>query len=852
MLILKGPQAHTHFRIESLLTQINQIVPQVKTVFAEFVYFAILDSNITTEEQAILSCLLQYEPCENSSAFEIPPGFDSSMRSCIVVVPKPDPPSFWSNQATRIAHCCGLEKIQRVERGIVYSIEANEKLTWGDEQAIAKLLHNPDIEMLFYHLSDLRPNNIAVASEVKQSSENYEPNYILQGFCLSSVEDLLETPLQNAHFHNRVGQPIIGGYLSFENPARTYVPEEIDLEDALFRVLGFPAIADKSFLISLCDRSLTGLVVRDPMVGAWQTPVADCAVIAQDYDTYQGRAMAVGARPSLAIINPAAARNMARGEAITNLAAAYIGSFSAIEWSENNPMTCPSTDSKNRKNLIDFAWNATAPMTDVRRVLSPLLSLDAGETVLIFIDLSGGFQRLGGSALFEVFNQTSDKIPDSEDSALLESFFSVVQQLQLEGKLLAYHDRSEGGLFVSLCEMAFASHVGLDLDISELGRDPKAILFNEELGAVIQIRTEDTETVLAELEAGGISRNYILGMPNFSDRISIVFYEQMLCDYPRVILQKAWSSTSFQLQVQRDNPRCAKKLYESIQYTEDPGLNGVLSFDLVEDWGAPFISIEAHARPKVAILREQGTTGYREMAAAFEKAHFECLDVHMNDLAAGKYVLKDFQGIAVCSGFSFGDVLGAGQGWAKRILFKPILKDQFEDFFHRANTFSLGVANGCQMLSALKSLIPGANLFPNFIENYSEQFESRLCIVEIQETASIFLAGMTGSQLLVPVAHQEGRVAFDTEKNQEDCLTQGLVAMRYVDNWGRKTTMYPANPSGSPLGITGLSTPDGRVLIMMPQPERAFRTVQYAWHPKTWGDAAPWIQLFRNARRWIG
>lgn len=845
MLILKGPQAHTHFRIESLLTQINQVVPQVKSVCVEFVHFVALDSYLTPEEQAILSRLLQYDPCENSSVFEAPSDPESSMHSCIVLVPKADPPSFWSSQATRIAHCCGLEKIQRIERGIVYSIEANEKLTWGDEQAIAKLLHNPDTEMLFYHLSDLNSNDIIVASEAKQSCENYEPNYILQGFCLSSVDDLLEIPLQNAGFHNRAGQPIVGGYLSFENPARTSVPEEIYLEDALFRVLGFPAVADKSFLISLCDRSLTGLVVRDPMVGPWQIPVADCAVIAEDYNSYRGRALAVGARPSLAIINPAAARNMARGEAITNLAAAYIGSFSAIEWSENPPMSSLS-ESENSKNPIDFAWNATAAMADVRRVLSPVLSLDAGETVLIFIDLSGGFQRLGGSVLFEVFNQSSDKIPNSEDPVLLESFFSVVQQLQLEGKLLAYHDRSEGGLFVSLCEMAFASHVGLDLDISELGRDPKAILFNEELGAVIQIRAEDTETVLAELEAGGVSRNYILGMPNFSDRVSIVFYEKILCDHPRITLQKAWSFISFQLQAQRDNPRCAKKFYESIQYTEDPGLNGALSFDFSKALSAPSIM---QARPRVAILREQGTTGHREMAAAFEQAHFECLDVHMNDLQAGKYALKDFQGLAVCSGFSFGDVLGAGQGWAKRILFQSILKDQFEDFFHRSDTFSLGIANGCQMLSALKSLIPGANLFPNFIENYSEQFESRLCVVEIQETRSIFLAGMAGSRLLVPVAHQEGRVAFDTEKNQEDCLTQGLVAMRYVDNWGRKTTMYPANPSGSPLGITGLSTTDGRVLIMMPQAERAFRTVQYAWHPKTWGDAAPWMQLFQNARR---
>jgi phosphoribosylformylglycinamidine synthase len=1106
MLVMRGSLAHSHFRLERWLSKINNVVPQVNTIFAEFVHFVDLEETISKQENELLSNLLTY-----GAPAIVPAG---SPRTLILVVPKLGTISAWSSQATDIAHHCGLKKIRRIERGILYSLDTNEKLTWGDEQAIARLLYHPETESVFYRFQDagflfkktdtpsiVRPNNIedflelfkqetaileedqfndfyanpkshvyttrsesmamVVSSAVNtdlalgglvSTGKGAKPKAGFVGFStshlripafhqpwevaygkpkemLSPLDIILEAPIHIAKFNNAFGCPNVGGYfrtyeqiffeqdkkqmafayhqpmleissigcireatrlkstqlseiaivligdgqrenaemqrrcleviqtcasLGTENPilqiqfspeklwgnglvwyVMTVNPKRLDvlknialreccpcsvidqmvfkpkekfiqkqvpepfltlpeihflpmtlrhirLEEAIFRLLRFPCIADKSFLITIHDRTISGLVARDPMVGPWQVPVADCAIIARGFDFYTGEAIANGERAPLAIINPAASVRMAIGEAITNIAGAYIGALSEIRLSASwrgvfqedvqaiGLELCTAlgvTISLNQHlNASETIWygdgqkkqvitppsvliNAFAPVMDVRHTLTPVL-LDDTETLLIFLDLSGGQQRLGASALAQVFNQMGHETPDVDDPVLLKSFFSVIQQLHLEGKILAYHDRSDGGLFVTLCEMAFASHVGLKIDISDLGFDPLSSLFNEELGAVIQIRSEDIESVLAALGADGISNGYIIGTLDETDQISIVFNKEVLCTYARIVLQKTWSETSFHVQALRDNPRCAKKQFEAINNPEDPGLNVDLTFDLTEDITLPFINLGA--RPRIAILREQGTYGHVEMAAAFDRAQFECVDIHMSDLQNKNSSLSEFKGLAICGGFSFGDVLGAGLGWAKRILFTPLLKDQFEAFFINPETFTLGIANGCQMLSGLKSIVPGADLWPSLTQNYSEQFESRLCLVEIQSSPAILLQGMEGSRLPVPVAHKEGRVLFGSETEEEEALKKGLVAVRYVDNWGRKTKTYPANPDGSPLGITGLTTPDGRVLCMMPHPDRAFRTVQYSWHPDNWGTNGPWLRLFQNARKWIG
>jgi phosphoribosylformylglycinamidine synthase len=664
----------------------------------------------------------------------------------------------------------------------------------------------------------------------------------------------------------------------------------IDLSDALFRLLHLPCIADKSFLITIQDRGVGGLVARDPMVGPWQVPVADCAVVARSFDSYEGEAISMGEKAPLALINAAASARMAVGEAITNIAAACIGVLSDIRLSANwmvacgNPIEeahlyeaveaigmtlCPelgvaivvgkdslsmqtrwheNNEEKSVTAPLSLVISAFAPVMDIRQTLTPVLVSDR-ETVLIFIDLSNGNQRLGGSALATVYNQLGDDVPDVEDIQVLKGFFASLQRLNLERKILAYHDRSDGGLLITLCEMAFASHLGLQIDISDLGENPISILFNEELGAVIQVRVKDIESVLTELVDNGVKRSTIIGTIEERDEISIGFNKEIIFSADRILLQKAWSETNFHIQALRDNPRCAKKQYDTIGDRDDPGLNNYLTFDLNEDITAPFINMGV--RPRMAILREQGVQGNNEMAAAFDRAAFDCIDVHMNDLQAGNVSLVSFKGLAVCGGFSFGDVLGAGLGWAKRILFNANLREQFESFFNRPDTFTLGVSNGCQMLSHLKALIPGAELWPVFIQNYSEQFEGRLCLVEVQPSPSLFLRDMVGSQLVVPVANAEGRAEFSNETIQEEALKLELVALRYVDNHGRKTKIYPANPSGSSLGISGLTTLDGRVTILMPQPERAFRTVQYSWYPDSWGEDGPWLRFFRNARIWV-
>lgn len=1248
MLILRGPLALSHFRLERLLTKINDVVPQVNSISAEYIHFVDLEEGLTKPENAVLSDLLNYGSGPGSST-GIP---DKSDKPLILVVPKSGTISPWSRKATDIIHHCNLNKIRRIERGIAYTIESSERLTWGDEQAIAGFLYHAKTESVFYrfqdaeflfkkgepkpeqwvdilgegrsalvkanrqlglNLSDTKldyfldkckkfnrnPSNIECASflnlnfvqnasklfnikwlidgtlktqslfsmiantvhlnprgilsayqektaiieegrnnlgMVMSSNLSHEPLELgndielgmlvstgrgakpkagitgwhvshlrMPGFhqpweiaygkpkeMISALDMMLEAPVRAGKLNNEFGHPNIGGYfrtyeqlisnkngkreawgyhqpiiktggigsvqqglsqkvpclvdkwvavlgggqhanaemqrrcletiqacaeLSKENPidrihlveqsglgytllnlinssklggffelrdipvddnslspveiwtkkgieqyvvivdqrhletfksiasreccplsvigkiisepkihlqdklfnnnpmdcptaflfekmipkrdeifheSRTFVPfdiTQIHLEEAIFRLLRLPCIADKSFLITIIDRTVTGLVARDQMVGPWQVPVSDCAVTVSSFNTYQGEAMAIGERSPLGIINPAASARMAVGEAITNIVAAQIGVLSDIrlsaDWSGafqtagekanlfdavqaiglefcstlgiaisvNQSLSATETvwfgegEEKRVTPPMSVIMTAFASVMDVRSTLTPQLSVDHLDTLLVFIDLSGGKQRLGGSALAHVFNQMGDESPDVDNPNLLKSFFTVIQQLHLEGKILAYHDRSDGGLFVTLCEMAFASHVGLQVDISDLGPEPKSVLFNEELGAVIQIRAEDVESVLAALGDEAVS-GYVIGTLDEADHISIVHNEVMICSYARIILQQTWSETSFHLQSLRDNPRCAKKQFESAAYPEDPGLNVELTFNPEEDVTLPYINLGA--KPRIAILREQGTHGHIEMAAAFDKANFECVDVHMSDLQNNTRSLAEFKGLAVCSGFSFGDVLGAGLGWAKRILYNEPLREQFAAFFNNPETFTLGLSNGCQMLAALKSIIPGTKLWPSFAQNYSEQFEARLCLVEIQPTNAVLLEGMAGSRLLVPVAHKEGRVVFTHETDEDEIIKQGLVAVRYVDNWGRKTKTYPANPNGSPLGITGLTTPDGRILCMMPNPDRVFRTVQHSWHPGTWGEDGPWLRLFRNARKWVG
>lgn len=666
--------------------------------------------------------------------------------------------------------------------------------------------------------------------------------------------------------------------------------DKIELYDAVTRLLKLPTIADKSFLITICDRTVGGLVTRDQMVGPWQVPVADCAVTAANFEDYHGEAMSLGERPALALIQAEASVRMALGEAITNIAAANIAALSEIRLTANwmaaseDPQEalhlyeavktlsmelCPALDlsilagahslsmqsqdthnelEKTYKSPMTVVIAAFAPVSDVRRCLTPELSI-VGETQLILIDLSFGRQRLGGSALLYVYSELGGSCPDVEDPARLKLFFNCVQQLNLEDKILAYHDRSDGGLFITLCEMIFSSHIGLQIDISGLGFDVRSILFNEELGAVIQVRTEDLEGVLLRFSELGLTHCHSIGTLDNNQALTIIYEEEVVFTAERSLLQALWSETSYHLQSLRDNPRTAKKLYETLKDSDDPGLNVDLTFDIHEDITAPFINTQI--KPKIAIVREQGITGQFEMAAAFHRAGFQPVDVHMNDFILNQIDLKAFKGMAVCGGFSFGDVLGAGQGWANRILFDSQMAAQFSEFFNRSDTFTLGVGNGCQMLSGLKSLIPGADLWPNFLRNSSEQFESRLCLVEITPSPSILLEGMSDSRILIPVAHGEGRAEFINEEAQQKAIHQHLVALRYVDSRGRKTKVYPANPNGSPLGITALTTTDGRATIMMPHPERAFRTVQYSWHPKDWPDDAPWLRLFRNARLFV-
>ncbi len=666
----------------------------------------------------------------------------------------------------------------------------------------------------------------------------------------------------------------------------------IRLEEAVERVLRMPAVASKQFLITIGDRTVTGLVARDQMVGPWQVPVADVGVTLSDYSGYTGEAMAIGERAPVAMLDAPASGRMAVGEAITNIAAAHIGALSDIKLSANwmaaaghpgedarlfetvkavGEELCPALgiaipvgkDSLSMKTVwreqgvsrevvapLSLIVSAFAPVGDVRKTLTPMLDTEHGDTDLILIDLGQGANRLGGSCLAQAWRATAETPPDLDDPARLKAFFSTIQTLHADDKLLAYHDRSDGGLLVTLLEMAFAGHTGLEIDINGVtDDDPLAALFSEELGAVIQVRHADRDEVLDRFQAAGLADCvHVCGRLIDEDRIAIRRRHQIIYSRERAELQAIWAETSYRMQRLRDNPDCADQEYELIS-RQNPGMRPHLGFDPREDVAGPVVI--KHGRPKVAILREQGVNGHVEMAAAFDRAGFTAVDVHMTDIMAGEAALETFSGLVACGGFSYGDVLGAGGGWAKSILHHSGAREAFEAFFAREDVFALGVCNGCQMLSQLKPLIPGAGHWPLFHKNLSEQFEARLSMVEIPPSPSILFHDMQGSQLPIAVAHGEGRAVFH-DNTAEAVENAGLVALRYVDHFGHVTEHYPENPNGSPRGITGLTTADGRFTIMMPHPERLFRSVQFSWRPSGWGEEGPWLRMFRNARRWVG
>ena len=670
--------------------------------------------------------------------------------------------------------------------------------------------------------------------------------------------------------------------------------ENINTKDAAQRVLRLPTVASKGFLITIGDRSVTGLVARDQMVGPWQVPVADVAVSTTSFDVVTGEAMAIGERTPIALLHHAASARMAVGEALTNIAAASIDSISDIKLSANwmaaigyegedaglfdavkavGLELCPQlgiaipvgkdsmsmqtlwqdgTQKKQMAAPLSLIISAFSPVIDCRKTLTPQLRTDLGHdaTDLILIDLGKGHNRLGGSALTQVYKKIGHHPPDLDDPLAMKSFFSVIQSLNQKGLLLAYHDRSDGGLFACVCEMAFAAHTGVTIELDDLGEDYKAALFTEELGAVVQVQHCDTDEVLSWLHDAGLGKHsFVIGQPNDSDRIVFNFAQHTVLAESRIELQRIWCETSWHMQALRDNPKCAQQEYDLVLDRTDPGLNVQLTFDIEENVSAPYLN--KRQRPKMAILREQGVNGHVEMAAAFDRAGFACVDVHMSDVINGSVRLKDFKGLVACGGFSYGDVLSAGGGWAKSILFNNQTRDEFESFFDREDSFGLGICNGCQMLSVLKELIPGAEKWPRFIRNSSEQFEARLSLVEVLATPSIFFSGMEGSRLPVVIAHGEGRAKYNEYESAEDLLEEKIVALRFVNNHGLVTEKYPANPNGSPLGVTGLTNKDGRFTIMMPHPERVFRTVQHSWHPQEWGEHSPWIRMFRNARLWV-
>jgi phosphoribosylformylglycinamidine synthase len=681
----------------------------------------------------------------------------------------------------------------------------------------------------------------------------------------------------------------------------TFDSHALDLGDAIARVLRLPTVADKTFLITIGDRTVTGLVARDQMVGPWQVPVADVAVTLADFDGYAGEAMAVGERTPVALLDAAASARMAVAEAITNIAAAPIARLGDVKLSANwmaaaghpgedarlfdavravGMELCPALgiaipvgkDSMSmrtvwqqdgeRRNMaapLSLIVSGFAPVTDARRTLTPqigrwLRAGQDGESVLLLVDLGRGRCRLGASALAQVYGQIGSEPPDLDDPALLGGFFAAIQSLNTAGKLRAYHDRSDGGLLVTLLEMAFAGGCGLEVDLEEIAGPTTAVpaLFAEELGAVIEVATADVEAVQAAFAHVGLAGHvHQVARPVAGNAVRITIGERVLYAAKRSELRGIWSETTFRMQALRDDSTCAAEEQAERVRTDDPGRSAMIPFDPTHDVAAPFIS--RGARPRMAILREQGVNGQIEMAAAFTRAGFEAVDVHMTDILSGRIDLRDMRGLAACGGFSYGDVLGAGEGWAKSILFNGRARDVFAAFFARNDTFALGICNGCQMMSNLRDLIPGATIWPRFVRNRSERFEARVALVNIANSPSVLLAGMAGARLPIAVAHGEGRAELTADEHRA-LEASGLVAARFVDHAGQTTQRYPMNPNGSPAGITALTTPDGRVTIMMPHPERVFRAIQHSWCPDELRnhEDGPWLRLFRNARVFVG
>ena len=677
--------------------------------------------------------------------------------------------------------------------------------------------------------------------------------------------------------------------ISIDVTSQVFDYSSIDISEAAERIIQHPSVASKQFLITIGDRSVTGLVHRDQMVGPWQIPVADCAVTSVSYEGYAGEAMSMGERTPLALLNAPASGRMAIGEAITNIAASRIEKIQDIKLSANwmcaanhageeaklyetveavGMELCPelgitipvgkdsmsmrtqwhqASEEKSVTSPLSLVISAFSPVLDVRKTVTPVLDRNCVASELLFIDLGAGKNRLGGAIFAQVYNQFGQESPDLDEAKYVSGFFTALQHCLDDQLVLAYHDKGDGGIFVTLVEMAIAGHCGLEIKLE--GEDPHAALFNEELGAVIQVETKNIPKVKAIFEKQGVgSLVSSIGRITQDSNLSFAVNNIVVYKSERIHLHKLWNMNSYHIQKLRDNPDCADQEFASID-AENPGLSVHLNYEPTENVAAAYVNLGV--KPKVAILREQGVNGQMEMAAAFQRAGFSAIDVHMSEILSGEVRLNDFKGVVACGGFSYGDVLGAGGGWAKSILFNQVARDTFESFFNRPDTFSLGVCNGCQMMSKIKALIPGASHWPTFERNLSEQFEARFSLVKIEPSPSVLFTSMAGSHLPVAVAHGEGRVEYANRHTLDQAESSDTVCMRFIDNALNVTENYPSNPNGSPNGMTSLTTEDGRSTIMMPHPERVFRTVSNSWAPAEWQEDSGWMRMFYNARCFV-
>ncbi|MXP56604.1 phosphoribosylformylglycinamidine synthase [Pantoea sp. Mhis] len=696
----------------------------------------------------------------------------------------------------------------------------------------------------------------------------------------------IDIPIKILIDKNKQSQ-IVRNVITKQAKKNTLQRQHITIKDAVYRILHLPSVSEKTFLVTINDRSVSGMVVRDQMVGPWQIPIANCAITTASFDSYYGEAFAIGERAPVALLDFEASSRLAIAEALTNLAANMIGSLNQVKLSANwmvaaghpgedaglyaavkaiSEEFCPTLgltipvgkDSMSMKTCwqqgnelremtapLSLVITAFTRIEDVRRSITPQLQINK-DNLLVLIDLGSKKNTLGATALSQVYRQLGDKPADVRNILELANFFNVIQKLVNNQKLLAYHDRSDGGLLVTLAEMAFAGHCSIEVDISELGSDILAILFTEELGAVLQIKKDDLYFIKKIFSNHGIISNFhVIGYALPGDNFVIRYGSNLVYNESRTILRTWWAETTWQMQRIRDNPICADQEYEAKKNNSDPGLNVFLSFNPEQDIAAPMIVLGK--RPKIAILREQGINSHVEMAAAFHRAGFNSVDVHMSDLFSNNYNLNSFHMLVACGGFSYGDVLGAGEGWAKSILFNERVRNEFEKFFQRSQTLALGVCNGCQMLSNLRELISGSKLWPRFVLNQSQRFEARFSLVEVNDSPSLLLDGMIGSRIPIVVSHSEGLVEVRNNQHLFELEKNKLVVMRFIDNFGKTTENYPANPNGSPNGITAVTNTNGRVTIMMPHPERVFRSINNSWYPTEWGEDGPWMRIFRNA-----